>query len=177
MHGDRDGDAAMKRLARLVATVGGLGRLPAPGTWGALAAIPLTWGLHAGGGFPLVLMVTLGLFLAGSWAARAYAPPGSDPGEVVIDEVVGQMIALWPLSWGMGVAAARDAAIDPAAFPWPGWVAGFLLFRFFDVLKPPPVSWADRMHGWLGIMLDDVVAGFLAGAIVLIAAGIAHGGF
>lgn len=165
-------------IARWVATFGGIGLLPtAPGTWGALAAIPLTWGLHAWGGFGAVATVTLILFALGCWAAHVYAPSGTDPGEVVIDEVVGMMIALWPLSWGMGVAAARDPAIDAAAFPWPGWVAGFLLFRFFDILKPPPVSWADNLKGWLGIMLDDVVAGLLSAIIVLIAARVAHGGF
>ena len=164
-------------IARWIATVGGVGLLPAPGTWGALVAIPLTWGLHASGGFAAVASVTVALFVIGSWAAHAYAEPGTDPGEVVVDEVVGMMLALWPLSWGMGVAAARDPSIDAAAFPWPGWVAGFLLFRFFDILKPPPVSWADNMGGWLGIMLDDVVAGVLSAAIVLIAARVAHGGF
>lgn len=165
-------------IARWVATVGGIGLLPsAPGTWGALAAIPLTWALHAFGGFSVVLAATGVLFVAGSWAANAYAPAGTDPAEVVIDEVVGMMIALWPLSWGMGLAAARDPSIDAAVFPWPGWVAGFLLFRFFDILKPPPVSWADNLKGWLGIMLDDIVAGVLSAIIVLVAAWVAHGGF
>ena len=166
-------------IARQVATVLGVGLLPgAPGTWGSLAAIPLAWALHVIGGIWLLVAVTLVLFAAGWWATTAYAPAGSDPAEVVIDEVVGMMITLWPLSWGIGVAAADPARnVDPAAFPWPGWVIGFLLFRFFDVLKPPPVNWADRQPGAAGVMLDDVVAGVLSAVIVLIAAGFAHGRF
>ena len=63
------------------------------------------------------------------------------------------------------------------AWPWPGWVLGFLLFRFFDIVKPPPVSWADRMEGPLGVMLDDIVAGVLTALIAVVAAGVAHGWF
>lgn len=165
-------------IARQIATFFGVGLLPgAPGTWGALAAVPLAWVLHAVGGFWLLMPVTLALFAAGYWASAVYAAPGTDPSEVVIDEVVGQLIALWPLSLGMGLAAARNPEVDPAAFPWPGWVVGFLLFRFFDILKPWPVSWADRQPGALGIMLDDVIAGAISAVIVLIAARIAHGAF
>lgn len=159
-------------IARQVATVFGIGLLPgAPGTWGSLAAIPLTWALHWLGGFPLVAGATVVLFAVGSWAAHVYAAPGTDPAEVVIDEVVGMMLALWPLSYGMAFAQ------NPQAFPWPGWVVGFLVFRFFDIVKPPPVSWADNLDGWLGIMLDDVVAGVLTAAVSLLAAGVAHGWF
>ena len=64
----------------------------------------------------------------------------------------------------------------PSVFPWPGWVGGFLMFRFFDIVKPPPVSWCDRPGHW-GVMLDDVVAGILAGALMLLAAGVSHGWF
>ena len=163
-------------IARLVATALGIGFLPGvPGTWGAVAAIPLAWGLHVLGGFWLLAAVTVVLFGLGYWASAVYPPPGSDPAEVVIDEVVGMMVTLWPLSFGIGVLAARDASVDPTIFPWPGWVVGFLLFRFFDILKPWPVGWADRQRGAMGIMLDDVVAGVISAAIVMIAAGVAHG--
>lgn len=163
----------MTRAADVVATVGGVGRLPwAPGTWGSLVAIPLAWGLHWAGGIVLLIAATLVVFALGYWASKTYlAGRSEDPAEIVIDEVVGMMIALWPLSGGL-----THAGVEPHIFPWPGWVGGFLMFRFFDIVKPPPVRWADR-PGPLGVMLDDVVAGVLAGAIMLVAAGISHGWF
>lgn len=158
-------------IARALATGFGLGRLPgAPGTFASLAAIPLTWALHAAGGFWLVGPATLAVALAGLWAVSALPEGRDDPPEVVIDEVAGMMLALWPLSLGLTVLGA-----GPEVFPWPGWVLGFLLFRFFDILKPPPVSWAERVPGALGVMLDDLVAGLLTAAIALVAAGVAHG--
>ncbi len=98
------------------------------------------------------------------------APGGQDPSEVVIDELAGMMLALWPLSAGLTLTGAQAHV-----WPWPGWVLGFLLFRFFDIVKPPPVSWAERVPGALGVMLDDVVAGGLTALIALVAAGVAHG--
>lgn len=161
-------------LPRAIATCFGIGNLPgAPGTWGSLAAIPLAWALHALGGFALLGPATLVIIFAGYWAtARYLGDRADDPSEVVIDEVAGMMIALWPLSIGLGIMEA-----DPFQWPWPGWVLGFLLFRFFDIVKPPPVGWADRLHGPLGVMLDDIVAGILTAMIAVLAAGIAHGWF
>ena len=180
-----------------IATVFGLGYLPgAPGTWASVAAIPLAWALHAIGGFWLVALVTAALAFLGWWATDAVlaeraAQPGDavelewderdsayvaagdqDPSEIVIDEVVGMLIALWPLSAGLTVMGAAWHV-----WPWPGWVLGFLLFRFFDIVKPPPVSWADRRPGATGVMLDDMVAGALTALLALIAAGISHGWF
>jgi phosphatidylglycerophosphatase A len=94
----------------------------------------------------------------------------ADPPEVVIDEVVGMLIALWPLSlglWWQGVPGD--------VFPWPGWVLGFIAFRFFDIVKPPPVRQAERLPGAWGVMLDDVVAGLLAAVLAAAAAIVAHG--
>jgi phosphatidylglycerophosphatase A len=162
---------------RQIATCFGIGDLPgAPGTWASLATIPLAWALHASGGFWAVGLVTVALTLLGYWATARYleegAAGGTDPSEVVIDEVVGMLIALWPLSIGLSLIGS-----EWYVWPWPGWVLGFLLFRFFDIVKPPPVSWADRMEGPLGVMLDDVVAGVLTALIAVVAAGIAHGWF
>ena len=161
-------------LPRAIATCFGIGTLPgAPGTWGSLAAIPLAWGLHALGGFALLGAATIVVILAGYWATARYLDGRSeDPSEVVIDEVAGMLIALWPLSIGLGMMEA-----DRFQWPWPGWVLGFLLFRFFDIVKPPPVGWADRLEGPLGVMLDDIVAGVLTALIAVVAAGIAHGWF
>jgi phosphatidylglycerophosphatase A len=157
-------------MSRLIATFFYSGLLPgAPGTWGSLAALPCAWALHWAGGFPLLLLATLALFPLGLWAAgaEALASAEHDPGHVVVDEVVGQWIALFPLSFGLWHAGAA-----PATFPWPGWVLGFLAFRLFDVWKPWPVSVADRGTSPFTLMLDDVLAGLMAGLVVL-AAGLA----
>ena len=158
-------------MTRLIVTGGGLGLIPkAPGTWGSLGALPRTWVLHGLGGLWLVAAATALVFVVGVWATHVYLGGGAeDPSEVVIDEIAGQMLALWPLSFGL-----THATVDPWLFPWPGWVGGFLLFRFFDIVKPPPVSWLDRPGAW-GVMLDDLAAGVLAAVVVTIAAGVAHG--
>lgn len=164
----------MKRiLAAQLATVAGIGRAPfAPGTFGTLAAIPLAWGAHWVGGISALVILTAFLFVAGYWASFEYlAGRREDPSEIVIDEVVGMLITLWPLSAGLSAAGT-----EPHVFPWPGWVGGFLLFRFFDIVKPPPVNWADR-PGPFGVMLDDVVAGAISAVLMLAAAGVAHGWF
>ncbi|MEM1277975.1 MAG: phosphatidylglycerophosphatase A [Pseudomonadota bacterium] len=155
----------------LIVTFGGVGRVPkAPGTFGSLAAIPVAYLLHLVGGFPLLALATLLLFVLGLWATHHHLEGRQeDPSEVVIDEVVGMMITLWPLSWGLW-----QAGVDPHVFPWPGWVIGFALFRFFDIVKPPPIRWFDR-PGALYVMLDDVVAGGVSAILVFIAARIAHG--
>jgi phosphatidylglycerophosphatase A len=160
-------------LARVVASVGGLGFLPGPsGTWAALVAIPLAWGLHRLGGFPLLAVATAALGVAGYLAVRVEIVDGPDldPGEIVVDEVVGMWLALWPLSAGLWLAGAA-----PHVFPWPGWVAGFLFFRLFDMVKLGPVGWAERRGGALAVMLDDVAAGLMAAACVAALAAAAHG--
>ncbi|MEM9044490.1 MAG: phosphatidylglycerophosphatase A [Pseudomonadota bacterium] len=157
-------------MISLIATFGGVGRLPkAPGTWGSAVAIPVGYGLHFLGGFPLIVIGTLFLFALGVWATDRYLQGREDdPSEVVIDEVVGMLITLWPLSWGLWAAG-----LEPHIFPWPGWVIGFVLFRFFDIVKPPPIRWLDR-PGAFYVMLDDVAAGVASAILVWIAAMIAH---
>jgi len=160
-------------MSRFVATFAYVGLLrPAPGTWGSAVAIPLAWGLHWAGGFPLFAAVTLLVFFLGWWATAAATrgQPDHDPSEIVIDEVVGMWLALWPLSGGLWHIGA-----DPALFPWPGWVGGFLMFRLFDIWKPGPVGWADRRRSALGVMLDDVIAGLIAALLVSLAAAAFHG--
>ncbi len=160
-------------MTRLIATVGYIGLLPlGPGTWGSLAALPLGYLLHWLGGFPLLAFATLLVFLVGYWAVtrETAGAADADPSEIVIDEVVGQWIALFPLSFGMWMMG-----MPAHVFPWPGWVGAFLMFRLFDIWKPWPVSWADRKHGPMGVMLDDVVAGVMAAIVVMAAAAISHG--
>ena len=160
--------------ARAIATCFGIGNLPgAPGTWGSLAAIPLAWALHALGGFALLGLATIAIIAAGYWATAHYLDgDAEDPSEIVIDEVAGMLIALWPLSLGLDIMGASSFQ-----WPWPGWVLAFLLFRFFDIAKPLPIRWADQVPGPLGVMLDDIVAGILTALIAVFAAGIAHGWF
>lgn len=160
-------------MMRAVATVGYVGLIPvAPGTFGSLVALPLAWGLHWLGGFPLVGLATVAVFALGLWATAVVTRGAADPdlGEIVIDEVAGQMIALWPLSAGLWFAGVAGHV-----FPWPGWAGAFLLFRLFDIWKPWPVSWADGIKTPFGVMFDDVLAGIMAAILVTVAAGISHG--
>lgn len=160
-------------MTRFLATFGYVGLMPsAPGTWGSLAALPFGYALHWLGGFPLLLIASVAVFALGFWATRAEIAGAAeaDPGEIVIDEVVGQWVALYPLSAGLWMAGAA-----PHVFPWPGWVGAFVLFRLFDIWKPWPVSWADDQHGPWGVMLDDLVAGAIAAICVALAAAVAHG--
>jgi phosphatidylglycerophosphatase A len=160
-------------LTRAVATFGHVGFLPGPaGTWGSLAALAVGYGLHVLGSFPLLAAATVVAICAGWWATgvETHEQDDLDPGHIVIDEVAGQWLALWPLSLGMWHIGA------PATlFPWPGWVSAFVLFRLLDIRKPWPISWADRRKGPTGVMLDDVLAGLIAAVIVTLLAGIAHG--
>lgn len=144
----------------LLATWGGLGLAPwAPGTVGSLGALPLVWASQY---LPFWMAFSgVGLLLAlGIWASneieRCYG--GHDHGYIVIDEVVGQWLAIAiPLQLLEGWLSA----------PWV-YGLGFALFRLFDILKPPPVNWADAWGsgGW-SVMLDDVLAGLLAAAVLL----------
>ena len=138
----------MTRLAVFVATVGYCGYFPfAPGTVGSAAgliAYLLVWWTQS----PVVeTMLILSLFAAGVWAgttAERYFG-GIDPGPIVIDEVVGMLITLAFIPVGIG-----------------GAVAGFLLFRIFDVIKPYPAGRLERLHGGLGVMADDAMAAVYA---------------
>ena len=146
--------------ACLLATWFGAGLLPkAPGTWGSLAALVCAWPLVQIGGRPYLLVGIAVVFALGLWAADHYARAtnGGDPGEVVIDEVAGQWIALLP------VAGTSLSPGDYALACLPALIA----FRLFDIWKPWPVGWLDeKLHGGLGIMMDDVAAGLYAGVVV-----------
>ena len=153
-------DAAQRRAllghpAGWIACGFGSGLSPvAPGTAGSAAAL-LPWLILRELPWPLVLGVIALVFALGVWASKVAIARLriSDPGAVVIDEFVGQWIALLPLLF--------------LAHGWAWLLAGFSLFRVFDVTKPWPVSWADRkLKGGLGVMLDDVLAGAYA-ALVL----------
>ncbi|SFI68509.1 phosphatidylglycerophosphatase A family protein [Albimonas pacifica] len=159
------------------ATLFGLGEATpvAPGTVGSLVALPVGFALHWAGGFPLFafgLIVSVALGYTSIDRYLALKGDDEDPGEVIADELSGQLLAMAPLSLGLFLAGA------PAhVFPWPGWVGAFVMFRLFDIVKPPPVSTAERLPGALGVMADDLVAGLLAAIVVTASAAIAHGWF
>jgi len=148
---------ALSDPAVLLATWFGAGLLPfAPGTWGSLAALPFAWALHMSFGWSALGLAALAAFGIGIWAANGYVARlgGDDPGPVVIDEVAGQWLTLVP--------AAYLAPMAPNALTY---LVAFVLFRIADIFKPWPASWADKkLHGGLGIMLDDIFAGLYAAA-------------
>ncbi len=136
----------------------------APGTFGSLAALVF---------FPLLALLTLPAYLAVVAVATvvgvkicghaAEALAVHDDGRIVWDEFAGQWLALAPLvpvlQWNLQGAL---------------WLlAGFVLFRIFDIAKPWPISYLDReLQGGLGIMLDDIVAGLLAAAVLMLLRGV-----
>lgn len=154
----------------LFVTVLGSGRLrPASGTWGTLASLPLAWAVIVLFGWQGFLLATVAVTLAGLWAVARYLDGAAspDPSEVVIDELSGMWIALWPVAVMAGLSG------EAVLRHWPAWVAAFVLFRAFDILKPGPVGWADRQHGAFGVMADDVIAGALAALCVVVLARLA----
>jgi phosphatidylglycerophosphatase A len=142
-------------IAIVAATFFGSGKFPfASGTAGSIAALPVIWLLHSNLGVSAVIAFAVILFFVGIWASTIYIDVSgdNDPSPVVIDEVVGQAIAVSFLPIGLveyGVA--------------------FVLFRIFDITKIWPANWAEqRLKGGLAVMLDDVVAGLYAGVASLI---------
>jgi phosphatidylglycerophosphatase A len=153
----------LKAFAADVATVGAAGLTPkGSGTIGAVAALPAGW-LLARVDWPIRAAVLAVLTIATTYATEVYvrsaaAALGSDaahldPSEVVVDEYVGVLLALAFVPW-----------------TWPWATAAFVLFRILDITKPGPVAWGERSFpGGLGVMLDDVIAGLLAGLALAIA--------
>jgi phosphatidylglycerophosphatase A len=166
-------------LALAIATCG-VGYLPlAPGTWGSLvgigvyalvrgAAMKFFFDAGVGRNFNLFhvyygviaieLVAVFAISLAGTWAAsRTEKLSGKkDPGKVVIDEVAGQFIALIPVPFILGTA-------------WWTAILAFILFRFFDIVKPYPARRLESLEAGLGIMADDLVAGVYAAIVVALA--------
>ena len=144
----------LRKPVHLLAFGFGSGLAPkAPGTFGTLAAVPL-YLLMAGLSLPIYLGLVLAGTLLGIWiCGRASDDLGvHDHGGIVWDEIIGYLLTM--------------------AFAPPGWawmLIGFLLFRFFDILKPWPIRWLDRqVSGGVGIMLDDLLAGVFAGLVMLL---------
>ncbi len=144
-----------KSPATWIATWFGCGLMrPAPGTWGSLGALPFGILILAFGSPALLAIAAILLFFIGILATKVIltrSGDDTDPQIVVVDEVVGQWIALIP------------AALEPVSV-----LLALILFRAFDGLKPWPVCWFDRhVPGAWGVMSDDVAAGIMAAAMLL----------
>ncbi len=139
-------------MARLVASGLGSGYAPvAPGTVGSVIALVL--GVAVSWLSPWLLAVAaLAACIGGFWAVASLKIEG-DPGWIVVDEFAGQWITL------LGVGTLS-----------PPWIAtAFIVFRVLDITKPGPIGWADRQHGTFGIMADDIIAGVIGAAVLVIA--------
>jgi phosphatidylglycerophosphatase A len=130
----------------MCASAFGVGYAPvAPGTFGSGVGLLIWWLLPPA---PLAQAAAIaGLFALGAWSSSVAEACCSrtDPGHVVIDEVMGMLVTLFMVPVG-----------------WPGAVFGFLLFRAFDVVKPYPADRLERLHGGVGVMADDAMAGVYA---------------
>jgi phosphatidylglycerophosphatase A len=135
----------LKRPSSFIAYGFGSGLAPkAPGTFGTLVALPIYWFMQDWSLTTYLLTVFLA-FVAGIWFCQRTVDwiKQDDPSGVVWDEIVGYLVAM---------------TFAPVGWQW--MLIGFVLFRFFDIVKPWPVSWADKkLHGGFGIMLDDLIAG------------------
>lgn len=161
-----------------LATMFGLGLAPlAPGTVGSLAAVLLA--------YPVLLLPygwcwlgagAMGITVLGTRSATRYMAAhatAQDPSEIVVDEWAGQWLtfSIWHL-WLIGMAGGEGAvAVLSSIVASPMYLAlGFLLFRVFDIVKPWPISWADRrVGGGFGVMFDDLLAGVAAGTFLFLA--------
>lgn len=138
----------MNFFIKLLATWGGSGYSPfASGTVGSLAAIPFYLWL-ARLPLPFYLLTLAAFFFLSCWISgkAEIIFQEKDSGKIVIDEVVGYLVTMTAIP-----------------FDWRYIVAGFFLFRLFDIVKPPPANWFDRkLKNGYGVVLDDVAAGFYA---------------
>jgi len=147
------------KAANLISTWFGCGYAPVgPGTAGSLAALVIAWLLVRYAAWrqlwflPLVVVGTVPAMWAATITARGRKQ--KDPSVVVVDEVLGQ--------W-LGLVGARPLDVR-------SWIGAFLLFRLFDIWKPPPVRQMEQLPGGVGIVADDLMAGLYT-ALVLCAAG------
>lgn len=138
--------------ATIIATSFGAGFVPkAPGHSGTLTAVPMAWALAKGGQWVFVLGVVV-ITLVGTWASEIYvrATGKDDNQQIVVDEVAGYLVTL--------LMVPRSPI---------NLILAFLLFRLFDVTKPPPIRQLDtHIGGGIGVMVDNLAAGVFAGVIL-----------
>lgn len=154
-------------LDRMVYWLGlGLGSgLPrrAPGTWGTIGGLIVAIPLLSLGFLPFLLITVLSCFI-GIWICGRTSElmKGHDDPHIVWDEWAGMWLTLLPFSY-MSVTADNFWQYISQPSSLAALLLAFVLFRFFDIIKPPPIGWADRkVAGGLGVMLDDIIAGVMA---------------
>ena len=153
------------KVAHIFATYLGLGLSKyAPGTVGSLGTLPLAYALIYFGGFWALAVATVIIFGIGVWATNIVIKDTgvTDPSKVVIDETVGQL-----LSFAIVAYMAPEYLLGYES--WMFYMAGFLFFRFFDIVKKGPVKYFDtKVLNAYGVMLDDVFAGIFAAVCLLV---------
>ena len=153
-------------MSKFIATFFYVGFLrPAPGTWGSIAGVISAYIFFQLTSFLVFCFLLIFSILIGFWTTKKYIeqnPEKSDPSEVVIDEVIGQWIAILPIGYIFQLEQTNTENL------WIFWLWAFVSFRFFDIVKLGLVGWADKLGGALGVILDDILAG-VAAAITLTA--------
>ncbi len=149
-----------EKLALIIATYFGLGLSPkAPGTVGSIGTIPLAFVLAYFFGIYGIIVAAIPIAIVGIYATDVLIreQEEKDPGKVVVDEVVGQLLAF------VFVADALKGNLND----WWLYLVGLAAFRFFDICKMGPVKWFDsKVKNAFGVMMDDVCAGLMGGAVV-----------
>ena len=137
-------------LTKSIATLGFIGYFPAPGTMGTMVAFPLAYGLSL-----LTLPQQAGVIIVASCFSYFIIKRAlqifrtSDPSQIILDEVVGTLVTFYGIS-----CSAKN------------FIAGFFLFRLFDIFKPCGIKSLEKLPGAWGVLLDDVVAGIFANLIL-----------
>ncbi|MCI4624740.1 MAG: phosphatidylglycerophosphatase A [Candidatus Magnetoovum sp. WYHC-5] len=142
----------IRLLFKYIASLGFIGFLPiAPGTWGTLAGFVFLWLVQVDGFYLLIL--SLIVLVIGVFAAQIAEEEFNkkDSGHIIIDELCGYFVSVVFIEQSMSVL-----------------IAGFFLFRFFDIVKPQPVRLCEKLPGGFGVMLDDVMAGIYANIVIQI---------
>lgn len=145
-------------IAKIIATFGGLGYIPkGPGTFGALGALIIAFGVHrivdSDYLFQIILSsLVVTSYISGVHAARLLEKEwGHDASRIVIDEAMGMWVSILLIP-----------------FSWLSWSAAFIFFRFFDILKPLGIKKLDNLHSPHGVMLDDLLAGVYSNISVIV---------
>ncbi len=145
---EKENEISLKEyLSFLIATGGFVGKIPfAPGTLGTLVAIPIIL-IYWDKGLLAQLSITAAVFFVGLWASIVIVEKykEKDPEYIVVDEIAGFMVTM--------------IAIEPNLIHL---AIGFVLFRLYDILKPPPIKHFEKLPSGLGVMVDDIIAGVYA---------------
>jgi len=157
------------KIKRLLTSCFGLGLLPfAPGTWGSIpSAVIFALLCYFEVSAVAILMIMAVLVLAGSIVCVKYSPAiiaktgRTDPGEIVADELAGQAAAFLPISFIVATVLSGNQI-------WIVIGANFLLFRFFDILKPWPIRKLEKLPAGWGILADDLLAGVYASVVLIV---------